>query len=333
MPDSKSGRRIVVRPDNRVEVETFTPRPPNRGEVLLETICTLISAGTELGLIDEPREQDLYPGYSHVGRVIALGEGVRDYTVGDVVVSLGHHATHVTTSASPPFLAPVPHNVDPEEATFAVLGSVALHGVRKARIEVGEYVAVTGMGLVGQLTLQLVAQTGCEALIAVDLSDFRLNVARQHGATRTLNPQADDFSESVRELTSGRGLDCIIEASGYPDLLPVLFDVLRIGGRLLLLGSIWHRKVEIDLMPFHLKELTLISAHQPKCPTVETPYFPWTQQYNRRQILKMIGDGRLKVRPLITHRFPFTDAAKAYQLLRQEGRKMLGVVLRYDESF
>lgn len=326
---SNIGKRVVVRPDNRVEIETFTPRPPNRGEVLLETVCTLISAGTELGLMDEPRTQDMYPGYSHVGRVIEVGEGVTDYAVGSLVASLGSHATHVTTPAAPPYLAPVPDNVTPEEASFTVLGSVALHGVRKAKVELGEYVAITGMGLVGQLTLQLVAQTGCEALIAVDLSDFRLSVAHQQGATHVLNPRAGDLSEQICKLTSGRGLDCIMEASGYPELLPLLFDLLRIGGRLLLLGSIWHRKVHIDLMPFHLKELTLISAHQPKCPVVETPYFPWTQQYNRRQILRMIGDGRLKVQPLITHRFPFTDIALAYQLLRQEGDRMLGVVLEF----
>lgn len=326
------GRRVVVRPDKRVEIETFTPRPPKAGEVLLQTVCTLVSAGTELGLIDEPFTQDLYPGYSHVGRVIALGEGVTDYTVGDLVVSLGNHATHVTTLAAPPYLAPVFGSVTPEEASFAVLGSVALHGVRKARVELGEYVAVIGMGLVGQLTLQLVAQTGCEALIALDLSDFRLDIARQHGATHVLNPRTGSFAELVNRLTAGRGLDCIIEASGYPDVLPQSFDLLRIGGRLLLLGSIWHRKVELDLMPFHLKELTLVSAHQPKCPVVETPYFPWTQQYNRRQILKMIGDGRLKVQPLITHKLPFTDAALAYQLLRQEGERMLGVVLDFENA-
>lgn len=326
------GRRIVIRADGRVEVEIFTPRLPGRGEVLLETICTLISAGTELGLMDELRGQDIYPGYSHVGRVIAVGEDVTDYVVGDKVLSLGNHATHVTTSAAPPYLAPVPDNVSAEEATFAVLGSVALHGVRKAKVELGEYVAITGMGVVGQLTLQLVAQTGCEALIAADLSDFRLGIARQQGATHVLNPRYDDFSTLVGQLTDECGLDCVIEASGYPELLPQLFDLLRIGGRLLLLGSIWHRKVELDLMSFHLKELTLISAHQPKCPVVKTPYFPWTQQYNRRQILKMISDGRLKVQPLITHRLPFTDASLAYQLLRQEGKRMLGVVLEYTTA-
>jgi 2-desacetyl-2-hydroxyethyl bacteriochlorophyllide A dehydrogenase len=326
-----TAQRIIVRPDNRIEIETFTPRPPQRNEALVETLCTLISAGTELGTQEQKRERDVYPGYSNVGRIIELGEGVMDYQVGDLVLSLGNHATHVTVSAAPPSLAPVPENVPPEEATFAVLGSVSMHGVRRARVELGEHVAITGMGVVGQLALQLVAQTGCETLIAVDLSDFRLRVARAHGATHVLNPQTSDWIATIRALTNQRGVDCVIEASGYPDLLPTLFDLTRIGGRVLLLGSIWHRKVEVDFMPFHEKELTLMGVHQPKCPTSETPHFPWTQPYNRRQILKMIADGRLTVRPLLSHTLPFAEAAEAYRLLRDEKDKALGVVLDFDE--
>lgn len=326
------GRRVVVRLDNRVEIEEFTPRTPEPGEVLIQTRYTLISAGTELGLQERGRSQDFYPGYSNVGRILAVGDGVDEYSVGDVVLAMGNHATHVTCSAAPSEIAPVPADVRPEEAAFGVLGSVAAHGVRRARIELGEYVLITGMGVVGQLALQLAAQTGCEALMVTDLSDFRLGIARAHGATHTLNPLRDDLTEAVPRLTHGHGLDCIIEASGYPDMLPLLFDLARIGGRVVLLGSIWHRTVNVDFMPFHLKELTLLGVHQPKCPTVETPYFPWTQRYNRRQMLKMIGDGRLKVQPLVTHILPFTETAEAYRLLRDERDRALGIVLDFTAS-
>src|SRR3954470_8715007 len=103
-----AGRRVVVRPDNRVETESFTPRPPQPGEVLIETLYTLISAGTELGVQENARTEDVFPGYSNVGRILALGEGVTDYSVGDVVLALGNHATHVTLSAAPAVIAPVP---------------------------------------------------------------------------------------------------------------------------------------------------------------------------------------------------------------------------------
>jgi len=122
-----------------------------------------------------------------------------------------------------------------------------------------------------------------------------------------------------------------IEASGYPQALLYIFDLSRIGGRIVQLGSIWHRMVEVDFMDFHLKELTLIGCHQPKCPINETIYFPWTQQYNRRQVLTMIADGRLNVKALISHKMPYFEAQEAYRLLRDEKDKALGVILDWEK--
>lgn len=325
----QTGTQVVVRPDNSVGTRATEIRDPGRGEVLVETVCTLISAGTELGTQEQGRTEDFTPGYSNTGRIIAIGEGVEGYEVGDRVLSLGRHASHVTVSAAPQSLAKLPETVSFEDGTFGVLGSVSMHGVRKARIELGEFACITGMGLVGQLALQLASQTGAEVLVAVDLSDPRLEVAKASGATHTLNPSRCDLSAEVKSITDERGLDVTIEASGYPELLPIAFDMARIGGRIMALGSIWHRKIEVDFMDFHLKELTLVGCHQPKCPTVATPAFPWTQQYNRRQILKMIERDEIDVSRLITHRVPYTEAGEAYRLLRDERDKSLGAVLTW----
>ena len=325
----QTGTQVVVRPDNSVGTRTTEIRDPGRGEVLVETVCTLISAGTELGTQEQGRTEDFTPGYSNTGRIIAIGEGVEGYEVGDRVLSLGRHASHVTVSAAPQSLAKLPEAVSFEDGTFGVLGSVSMHGVRKARIELGEFACITGMGLVGQLALQLASQTGAEVLVAVDLSDPRLEVAKASGATHTLNPSRCDLSAEVKSITGERGLDVTIEASGYPELLPIAFDMARIGGRIMALGSIWHRKIEVDFMDFHLKELTLVGCHQPKCPTVATPAFPWTQQYNRRQILRMIERDEIDVSRLITHRVPYTEAGEAYRLLRDERDKSLGAVLTW----
>jgi len=332
----KSGRRVVVKPDSRVEIQDFPVRQPGRGEVVVKTVSTLISAGTELGSQELSRTHDLSLGYSNAGRIVALGEGVEGFQIGDAVLSLGNHASYVTVSAAPPSLAKIPAGVSFDEASFGVLGSVSIHGVRKAKIELGEFVAISGMGLVGQLALQLASFTGGEALIAIDLSDMRLQVAKDCGATHILNPVGACLCASpylkaeVNKITKGRGLDVIIEASGYPQALLSAFDLARIGGRIMALGSIWHRKVEVDFMPFHEKELTLVGCHQPKCPTAETIYFPWTQQYNRNQILRMISDGRLNVRRLISHKLSYTEAGEAYRLLRDEKEKALGVVLSWE---
>ncbi len=156
----RTGQRVVVTPDDRIELRDFPVSPPGPGQVLIETACTLISAGTELGTQEQRRDSDYTPGYSNAGRVLAVGDGVRDYRPGDRVMSLGGHATHVVSSAAPHALRPIPDGVTDEGAAFGVLGSVAMHGVRKARVELGEYALITGMGLVGQLALRLVGHAG-----------------------------------------------------------------------------------------------------------------------------------------------------------------------------
>ena len=320
-------RRIAVTPTNHVEIEEFPVPEPGKGQVLIKTISTLISAGTELGSQEQKRDRNIYTGYSNAGEIIAVGEDVSDYQVGDRVLSLGQHASHVIASTAPQALAGIPENVSFDEATFGVLGSVSMHGVRKARIELGEFVAITGMGLVGQLALQLASRAGGEALIAIDPCDARLRIAEKLGATHALSQDQSDFKAEVNSITGNHGLDVTIEASGYPEALLYIFELSRIGGRIVQLGSIWHRIVEVDFMDFHLKELTLTGCHQPKCPTAETAYFPWTQQYNRRQILRMISDSRLNVSALISHRMPYNETEEAYRLLRDEKDKALGVVL------
>ena len=320
-------RRIAVTPTNHVEIEEFPVPEPGKGQVLIRTVSTLISAGTELGSQEQKRDRNIYTGYSNAGEIIAVGEDVSDYQVGDRVLSLGQHASHVIASTAPQALAGIPENVSFDEATFGVLGSVSMHGVRKARIELGEFVAITGMGLVGQLALQLASRAGGEALIAIDPCDARLRIAEKFGATHALSPDQSDFKAEVNSITGNHGLDVTIEASGYPEALLYIFELSRIGGRIVQLGSIWHRIVEVDFMDFHLKELTLTGCHQPKCPTAETAYFPWTQQYNRRQILKMISDSRLNVSALISHKMPYYETEEAYRLLRDEKDKALGVVL------
>jgi len=325
----KEGKRIVITQRNKFRVEHFPVQNPKKGEVLVKTVCTQISAGTELGAIELERSQDRYPGYSNAGKVVRVGEGVSEYKIDDRVLSSGKHASHVTVSAQPYSVAKIPQGVSWEQAPFASLGTVAMYGIRKTKIELGEFVAITGMGVVGQLTLQLADQTGCEALIAIDICENRLQVASRNGATHTLNPDLCDLKNEIDTITNGHGLDVAIEASGYPILLPQLFELSRIGGRIMMFGSIWHRTIEMDFMPFHLKDLTLVSCHQPSCPICETSHFPWTRQYNMRQFLKMISDGRVNVTSLISHKLSYKEVAEGYRLLKEEKDKALGVLLRW----
>lgn len=323
------GKLIVVTPRNEINIEDFPVQNPKEGEILIKTVCTLISAGTELGNMRLKRSNDYFPGYSNSGKVVKVGKGASRYKIGDPVLSLGNHASYVTVLAAPHSVVKIPKSVSFEEATFGVLGSVAMHGLRKARIELGEFVAIVGVGVVGQLTLQLAAQTGCEVLIAVDICNNRLQIAARNGATHILNPNFCNLKDEITAITRGRGLDVIIETSGYSDVIPQLFELSRIGGRIILIGSPWHMMAKVDFVPFLEKELNLIGCHQPKCPTCETPYFPWTQQYNRREILKMIGDGRINVKSLISHRLPYREASEGYRLLKEKKNESLGIILNW----
>lgn len=325
-----TGQEVVVDARNQISIRPYPIAPPGLGEVLIETTRTLISAGTELGTQEQKRSDDFTPGYSNVGHIISVGEGVTDYHVDDRVLSLTSHASHVTSSTKPHELQLIPDGVSDESATFGVLGSVAMHGVRKAKIEAGEHLLITGMGVVGQLVLRICRHLGTETILAADLVNERLAMAASGGATHVVNPRQMDLAATVGTVTDGRGVDVVVEASGYPDVLPQLFDVCRIGARIMLLGSIWHRKVEIDFMDFHEKELSLVGCHQPKCPIQATPAYPWTQQYNRAQILRMINDGRLDVSELISHRLPHVEAQEGYRLLREDLGKSLGVILEWS---
>ena len=273
----ESGNQLIVTPDNRVEIRPFAIPAPGLNQVLIKTTRTLIIAGTELGDQEQTRTVDYAPGYSNVGHIVATGSAVKSYSTGNRVLSLAPHASHVICSTRPEDFRHVPPEITDAVATFGVLGSVAMHGVRKAHIELGEHVLITGMGLVGQLALRLAAQICSENLIAADLQDRRLERARLGGATRTINPTINDLNSQIACMTARRGVDIVIKASGYPDVLPAAIQACRVGGRIVLLGSIWHRRVSIDFMDFHLKELLLIGRHQPKCPVEPTSTFPWTQ--------------------------------------------------------
>lgn len=360
MKEKKEGTRLVLTEENKIEVRSFPVPSPQPGQVLIQSVSTLISAGTELGVqevhsspygtwagggdsvvaspgwvanINEKNEQFL--GYSNAGRVIEIAKDLMDdpeFTIenGDLVLSSGNHSSHVIESPREKPLVAIPKGLSTEEASFGVLGSVAIYGIERSGLELGKTAAIIGMGVVGQITLQLAHYTGCELLVALDLLDNRLEIAGRNGATHIFNAKGDGFRREVRELTAGRGFDVIIEASGALPAIPLAVDLAAAGGRIVLLGSPWRRRVEVDFFDIHLKELNIIGCHQPRCPTEATAFFPWTQEYNRRQILKMISDGRLDVQRLITHRLPYQGADEAYRKLRDEKDTCLGVVLGWE---
>ena len=328
MKRDMTGRRIVIRPDGRAETETFSVPSPGAGQVLIRAEYTAVSAGTELGSQEQERHGDYYPGYSNVGVVVECGRGVDDISPGTRVLSGGGHASHVVSSVGPPYMARVPDGASSRDAAFGVIGMVAMHGARKAAVQLGEHVLVTGAGMVGQLVAQLIPGDAAETLTVADLSGDRLARAASLGATHTVCPRDDNLADLHRSAV-GAPVDIAVEATGYPQLLPPIIDLLRVGGRCVLLGSIWHREVTLDLMPLHEKEITLQGYHQPKCPDEAHAYYPYSKTYNSRSFLERVADGRVQVAPLVTHVLSPDDAGEAYRLLRDERDSALGVLFDF----
>ncbi len=356
------------------EIREFALREPREGEMLVKARCSLISIGTETTLYvksrwekgaeagdaGEPPEEgewdfesygkgdawDMdtnrrYPGYALAGDVVAVGVGVADFSVGDRVISLHHHSSHAICSAKPFITLKIPDGVSYEDSTFSVLGSVALHAIRRAKLTLGEDVVVMGAGLVGLLTLQLARLSGAYPVISVDLSPRRLEVARKVGAHHTINPNSEDLVRLVREYVGGEGASCTIEAVGNPKVLQSCMEVSAPGARVVIMGAIVG-EVGLDMYrEFVFKELNLIASQQPRNPVQDTIYYHYTGQRNRQTILGMIQRKTLNVKDLLTHRFPYREAPEVYAMLGSAknadydargdvNRDMIGVLLDWD---
>lgn len=327
----------VVWPDRaKVDIETFTLPPIGDDEVLVATECTLISPGTERAfLLGLPNAQGRYPtrpGYSNIGTIVEVGKTVRDWEVGDRVASTQGHTSHFVALPSR-LLKIASADVPAEEAVFFNLGAIALQGIRKARIELGEATLVLGQGLIGLLAMQLSKLSGALPLIAADLTDSRLEISKRVGADYTFNPEDTDFSAQLEEATQGNGPAIIIEATGHPDAITTALDVAGRGARVVLLASTRGETPSVNFYrDVHKKGLILYGAHNSIRPRQESsPHF-WTLEEDSLLLLSLIAQKRFNVIPLISHRVPGEDAAQAYQLLMAWNPGLLGVILQWNDN-
>ncbi len=321
--------RVVWTAPAKVALEEWEVPRVKENEVLVKTHLTLISPGTErawlLRLPNTPDTFPQYPGYNAVGQVMEVGEQVQRFKPGDRVVWAGRHAAHAVVAEDA--LLPVPSELSDEEAVFFRLVSIALQGVRKAQIELGESVVVLGAGLIGLLALQLAQRSGGFPVISVDLSDLRLEFARKVGADFVLRSDADDLINRVHALTEG-GAHAVLEVTGNPEAIPLAFRLARRRGRVVLLGSPRGETPSVDFYTdVHRKGLVIIGAHDSVRPRAESSHGFWTARDDDALALKLLSARRLQVAPLITHRFQGTEAPKAYELLVSGEMAALGILL------
>lgn len=327
-----------------------------RGCVLIETRRSLVSLGTEKMLVefgksniiskarqqpdkvkqvlDKIKTEGLLPtleavfnklgeplplGYCNVGHVIAVGDGVNDFKIGDRVASNGQHAEYVCIPQN--LVAHIPDEVSDEEAVFTVIGSIGLQGIRLLNPTLGETVVVVGMGLIGLLTAQLLLANGCR-VVGVDLDDSKLELAKKWGVI-PFNPKGGDVVKFVERITDGIGADgVLITASAKSDeIISQAARMSRKRGRIILVGVVG---LNISRAEFYEKELTFqVSCsygpgrydddYEQKGIDYPLPFVRWTEKRNFESILYSIASGKVQVKEMITEVVALEDYQKIYK--------------------
>ena len=291
---------------------------------------------TTIDAVQSKLTQPLPLGYCNVGVVVEIGEGVGSFKCGDRVVSNGPHADVVKCSKN--LCARIPDSVDDQSAAFVVVASIGLQGIRLARPTLGESFVVTGVGLIGLLTVQLLRAQGCRVL-AIDFDEHKLALARQFGATTCNLGIGEDPVAAGLAFSRGMGVDGVIITASTKSSDPVSQGarMCRKRGRIVLVGV---AGLELNRADFYEKELSFqVSCsygpgrYDPEYETKGRDYplgfVRWTQQRNFEAVLDMLASNQLDVKPLITHRFAFEDAPKAYDTLTTD-KLSLGILLQYN---
>ena len=343
-----------------------------RGQILIRSSVTLVSAGTErmlvefgkAGWIDKARQQPdkvrmvldkiktdgLMPtveavfnkldqplplGYCNVGTVLDIGSGVSGFAIGERVASNGKHAEAVSIPVN--LCAKVPETVPDEDAAFTVLGAIALQGIRLVNPTLGETVVVTGLGLIGLMTVQLLRAQGCRVL-GLDFDPLKLALARQFGAETVDLGVGQDPLAAALVLSRGRGVDAVLITASTKSNEPVhqAAQMCRKRGRIVLVGV---TGLELSRADFFEKELSFqVSCsygpgrydpnYEEKGQDYPVGFVRWTEQRNLEAVLDMMADGRIDVKPLISHRFEIDEAVQAYELVGGSAPS-LGILLSY----
>lgn len=310
---------------------------PEKVRMVLEKVKT-DGLMTTIEAVQSKLSQPLPLGYCNVGVVAEVGTGVEGLKAGDRVVSNGPHADVVKVPKN--LCARIPDAVDDESAAFVVVASIGLQGIRLAQPTLGEAFVVTGVGLIGLLTVQLLRAQGCRVL-AIDFDDSKLEIARQYGA-EVCNPgRSEDPIAAGMAFSRGQGVDGVIITASTKSSDPVTqaARMCRKRGRIVLVGV---TGLELNRADFYEKELSFQvscsygpgrydSNYEEKGQDYPLGFVRWTQQRNFEAVLDMLASGQLNVKALVTHRFAFEDARDAYAALTTD-KSGLGMLLQYKSD-
>ncbi len=312
---------------------------PADNEILCRATKSLISIGTETyclrGVFDPGTNwadwvsYPFRPGYSMVGKVLAVGSEVKGFKEGDRVLASVPHQQFF--KASPERVTPVPEGIDSEEATWGSLANTTQLGVRRGEVALGETVGVVGLGILGQLTVQYLKVLGARRIIAIDTIPMRLELAEQHGATHTFSGLAQDAGETIREITSGEMLDAVWDATGHPAALAACVQLLRKRGRVILVGDCPTPNEQYIGPGVVSNSISILGIHDTSSPPFHSEFTPWTKRRMITLFYDYLLQARMQVKDLITHRHSPLDAPHVYERLTRDRADSIGVIFDWDE--
>jgi threonine dehydrogenase-like Zn-dependent dehydrogenase len=322
----------------RVELESFMLPEPAPGQILVRHTRTQVSAGTEANFLRHgPKSYGLPEGtpranigYMAAGRVLAVGSGVTEFAVGARVATNSGHASHALITMTPTTsIDPIPEGLGDEVAGFAALADVALHGVRRARLQIDQSVAVFGLGIVGQLVLQFARLSGAHRLIAIDLDDERLERAKQSGATHVIHAGRDNVVERVQAITGGARAETVFHCAQAVEILQTTLECAADRGTVVLTASppgtatirLKEELLRRELVVFGTYEAGLNHPYA---------YWPWSRTRNRRAFLRLAAAGQLNLRHLLTHVAPVEEAPAIYEQMLAGTAGWLGIVFKWE---
>lgn len=308
-------------------------------EVLVKKIYTLISPGTELAMLSGNESwfpMPGIPGYAAVSEIVEVGEGVTEFNSGDIVFHYGNHTKYEVVSIRGTFLK-VPENLDLKWVPFTRMATVATTAIRVSNIEFGDYVSVTGLGLIGNMAAQLAHLQGA-TVIGIDLSGDRLRIAEQCGVINVISGGKDSVKEQIADITHGKGVSTHIEATGVPQVAVQSLEWIAKLGEIIFLGSPrgeYNTDVTEILNYCHLYGrgcITFKGAHEWRYPTEPNEFVKHSLVRNSNIVFELMKQKRLQVEPLISHVLKPEEAKKAYEGLRLNKDQYSGVLFDWSET-
>ncbi len=296
------GKCLKLLSKNNVDIFDYDVPRPGPGQVLIENDYTAISAGTELAnIMMLPNTYNTLPGYSGCGRIIELGDGVKNVQLGDRVIdNWGRHMSHNVKNANELTMVS-DDRISSLEASFVLIATFPMFGLRRTRLEIGESAMIIGQGLLGLFALQFAALSGAVPVIVSDLNPKRLELARELGADYAFSPAEDDYVQKVLDATDGKGVDCVVEVTGAAIAMRQALECTAKFGRLSLLGCTRIPDCTVDFYQLvHKRGVTIVGTNTTARPRVDSSSGFWTERDEMAAILKFLANGKFKVKPIIS---------------------------------